>query len=1325
VDRLYPETGDPHLRRLALEEALDYFPGDRTAFFRVGVRLAILDWNAGRAAQAHARLDQLLGEFSGKIERDLYAWAEVVDGKVLAELGRIPEALQRFDRVALEKALPAERREAAATFDVDLRAKDSPQAAVVWLDEAAANTGLAGPEVEGAELRLLLLTRQDDEVEQRLTEISQDPKKGDAALIEILAAAQAWNSRGDKERFGALVNTVARVRPDPGEALRSAIARGRMAVATSVIQSNLVKALSAKPLSDWFRPAAADSRTELQDFARAVDQAKKKSDPERCLRLSLRALASHGADEGFARRIWETAGYADWVERVRPSRIDGRVCTLLLDLCDQLPPANPYLVEAKFLRAERLARMGDARGERAVLTDVLAIPDLSADYLAPACRKLGANLEAAGDFRQALEVYAQVETQVSSHGTAAQCTLHAVWINLSLGNDPEAVRLLGLLSRAPPAVTRAIPAEAQLRELEALVHTGHEKEFWTDGRAWWSEWVKFGLLIGAPPDLPEYGVPEIADVGGLEDSIRQAVRSGDRAAYLRHQSVLMSAARWQPSLGAEAASLCTMAVRMAGKSGDELRGTLIRMLASPHPPEIAGLRERRLCLAVNYLDVRQPTETLRVAAEFFSAPQPKDNTTRAMHRIRALAAISAGRDYPESSAGLEDDLSNPREGGQRAMAVGLLADLYQRMGRATDSDGLVQRELANPLVMADPQGRADLQSRLGHHDLAAPVPPPVTKWIQSSGLAWYDYAEPESLQDPRVAGREGAADDPNSNFAPVERVKLLLLEAADPQRSPGDRNRAFLEGSVGIVGWSQDYGRMDAMASSVVNDPAIDTQVRLGMMWKVLTILAREGRGPEYDRWRANALCREFSPEFKSRVAWLDREASLDRVSSDAILALARPLCAQKLTASGLLMLEDCLDFLLRVGAVSAAEDLENGSASWTFTEDASASADTARLEFARMIRVAKATVPVHEALASAAIARFPHVPASMPQEYQNARIERDLPELGQEPTFEACLRLISTRQFERDDFKFWGTFFGSLPAGNAPAIGSLIRAALEAAPDDEIRSQLIVLSFTSFDTDDAQVRAEMERAFAPYRKPEEFPASYLSLRLYEIHRDLRLGVLASPETAFIDLNDPRIIPVKQRVCLRFYTQNGARAPLQRTIDQMDPGQILSPGFLTQTVPALELLGNEGELKSAREASARLAKEDVLESWARGNEAAGNAALDLALVLGDKTILPPAWVGEAGSAAPDPLFRGRVLLTQAYLESNWTEVARVSADLTASNPNHYSSYWFLASALHHLGRDSEAAKALGPYLEHAKDELDYPKAVAMAKELAQAGPASP
>jgi hypothetical protein len=380
------------------------------------------------------------------------------------------------------------------------------------------------------------------------------------------------------------------------------------------------------------------------------------------------------------------------------------------------------------------------------------------------------------------------------------------------------------------------------------------------------------------------------------------------------------------------------------------------------------------------------------------------------------------------------------------------------------------------------------------------------------------------------------------------------------------------------------------------------------------------------------------------------------------------------------------------------------------------------RLEFARQVRIAKSINPVHEALAAAALAQYPDVPPAMPIDYTNLRIESRLPSRSPDATFKACQRLIADRQFERNDFQFWGTFLKALPDGSAAAAGGLIRAGLAAAANDDLRSQLIVLFFSSLNVDDAAVRAEMEREFAPYRKPTDSPLSYTMIRLYEIHRDLRLGEPASLETEFLDLNDPRVLIVKQRACLRHYTQTGERGPLQKTIDQIDSGRLLSPGFLAQSVPALELLGDEAELKAAREASERLLREDVLESWARGNEAAGEAALDLALVLGDKNSLPRAWVYGMESAAGNPLFLGRVLLTQAYLESDWAQVARRAAELTRSYPSRYSYYWYLALSLHHLGRESEAAVALGPYIKHAKDEPEYPKAVELAKSLKGSDP---
>jgi len=1322
VDRLYPEVGDPSLRRLALERAIEYFPGDRATGFRASARLASLDWNLGNAKHAHERLAKLLAENSGRTNRNTYSWAEIIDGRVLADMGQTSDAVALLQRVALDPSLLAERRVEAATAAAEIQAVKSPQAALDWIQGAASQGRLQGPGIEAEIARLVVVTGHEGELEQRMEDIAGDGSRGESALVAVLEAARTWNSPGDAARLNSLANAVSKAVPAPGDDLKKAVARCRTSPAMLAIQRRLEGILGAKPVSDCYRKMPSDRRTSLDEFARATELASHKRDPERCLDLSLRALASRGADESSYRRIWETAGYADWLERTHPGRIDGRVCPLLLDLCDQFPAANPYFTEGKFLRAERLARKADLVGQRALLAEILAVPNQNPNYLAPACRILGESLETAGEYRQALQAYLQAEVLAESHAAGAQCVLHAVWINLAFGNNQEAKRLLLVLARVPPAVTQKLAGSSQLRELQALVHTGRAEECWNAGRTWWAEWAKIAIALGAPNDISEYAVPEIPDVAALEDAIRKSAREGDKAPYLRQLSVLMSAARWQPSLGPEAASLCSEAFKSSPDSADDRRGFLIRMLASPHPAEIAGLRERKLCLAVNYLDVHQYAEVLRVAGDFYAEKQPDDETTRAMHRVRALAALASGADLAPSAAGLEEDLSNPDSTVQRAMTVGLLSDLYVKLGRGEDSATLLQREMDNPAVAADEQGRDALRARLSRPKAAESTPPPVAKWIRSASLSWYDFAEPKGLDDPRLANLDDVLANPDRDFAPAEQAKLFLLAAGDPRRSPEERNRSFMEAAARIVGWAPDYGRMQWLAATVINDPTFDVQTRLGLLWKILTVLAREGRRADYDSWRGNDLCSSLSPEFRARLGWLDREAALDHSSPKAILGLADDLSAHELTASGVLTLQDCLDFLIRIGAIEEAGVLEKGASGWKFSVEAAPSADTARLEFARQIRIARSINPVHEALASTALERFPDVPASLPLEFINLRLDTQQPIRETETTFRACLRQIADKKFERNDFQFWATLLRVLPEGSAPAAGSLIHAGLDAAANDDIRSQLIVLFFSSLNVDDPSVRAEMEREFARYRDPTASPLCYMMIRLYEIHRDLRLGKPVSLETAFLDLKDPRALIVKQRACLRYYTQSGETEPLRKTIDQIDSAQLLSPGFLVQSLPALELLGEGPELKTAREAAARLLREDVLEAWAQGDESAGDTALDLALVLGDKGALPRAWVFGMESGVGNPLFQGRVLLTQAYLDSDWAQVARRAAALTHSYPHRYSSYWYLALALHHLGREAEAAGPLGTYLEHARDEPEYPRALALANALKGAAP---
>ena len=792
--------------------------------------------------------------------------------------------------------------------------------------------------------------------------------------------------------------------------------------------------------------------------------------------------------------LWETAGYADWLERKQPGSIDFRVCDSLLDLCDGLPEGGKYAVEGKFLRAKRLARSGDAKREQDVLGGIVSIPRLPETYLAPACKMLGASLEASGDYRGALETYELLESDAERFSSAADCLMSAVLIDLRLGNNDEAVRLIRILQGAPAAVIQGATSAARIREFVDLVKTGR--------------------------------VPNLRP-------------------------------------------------------------------APEHSPLVAG---------------------------FSPSPPPDD---------------------------------------------------------------------------------------------------PMDRWIRNAGLPWFDYADPENLEDPRIKDLEAVLERPDAVFKPAEQIKLLLLAARDPRRSAERRRQSFREAVRRLLEDAPDYRTLDAIASAVVNDAGLDEDTRVQTLKTALAILAEAGRRGDYWTWRRHPVAAAFGPDFQGKLSLLDKEADVDRGSAAAILALADSIAAKPMSPFAVLTMRDLLGFLLRLGDVRSAGSLASAMPSWNLEPEAAGGADAEQAEFLRLVRSAASVNPVHEALAAGLRSLYPAAPDGLPGDYADLRLDLGVPARAPEVTFQACRHLVEVRAFYRGDLRFWGTVLRSLPIGSerAAAAGDLLRESLRAAPDDELRSELIVLFFTSVDIDDPGVRSAIESAWAPYRQPAGCPNCYFVIRLYEIHRDLRLGLPVALEAAFSDLGDPRVEIVRQRTCLRSYTQAGDRGALRRTVDGMDAGRLLSPAFLTVSIPAYELLGDGQELAMATGAARRALREAVLDSWIRHDEEAGSTALDLALAVGDEAALPPGWILEMGSGPGSPLFQGRVRLVQAFLASDWTRVEGEAASINRDYPSNYSFFWYRGLALHHLGRDGEAAAALRIYTQHARDEPEYPRAVALLASL--------
>jgi hypothetical protein len=1345
IDKHYPETGDQEQRRRSLEAALRYFPEDPATGFRIGVRLAIIDRNMGRPRAGHERLDRLLRVSSPKVDRDIFSWAEIVDARILSDLHRVPEALALFERVAGDKDLSIARRAMAAADAGELMLERSPEDALALLQGVASLLGGDTPEVEASIMHALLMEGRDDDVQSELASFvaGQPADSVEARLAGLLGATPAWNLAGDGQRVAHLVELIGAVRQNPGSVLSAAMAKSRLVSSCQLIRVRFMKLIVSDPLENWYTVEPRNQSTSLAGIERLIGQALHQNDPRRCLSLSLLALTKPATNDDLSRMLWKACSYADWAERGTAGTFDKRVCGVLLDLCDQLPAGQTYWVEGKFLRAERLARSGDRRGEQTVLGDIFTVGGLSPAYLSAACKRLGLSLEATGEDQKAFETFKLAESTAASFSAGVDCLLHEVMIDLRLGNNDDALRLIGMLRETPSQVLRGSSAPEQIHDLDELVKTGQAAECWDSGRKWWSLWQQMEEEFTGRRDRPEERIPIIPNLSRYLDDTRHLAEDGDSKGYFNHYAVLVSAARWEPSIGPEVAALSAPAFRFAPGRTDQLRGMLTSILEGPHPAGIPNLRKRKLFLADNYLNSHSPDKVLHIAAGFDSPGSPPDDLDPVMHQIRALAALESGLEYSPAAADLEGDLAASKAGEQRAMAVGLLAELYVRLDRERDARQLLARELDNPAIVADSKGHADLAGRLdrlsgekgaGGVAGAGTVSPsrldgtrsrPATAidgsegWARSFPMNWYDYVEPESLEDPRLKNLDDVLKDPGNAFPAAGQIKVLLLAARDGRLPPEQRHEALADAAIRLVLSAPTYSRMDAIVRSALSHPAFDDESRMRVLWTLLAALCEDGRRADYDSWRKNPVCGHFSPDLQSQLELLDLEAHLDRTLPGPVMTLAASLGFRELYWPGLQTEKDLFGYLLRMGAISEAETLAARVPSWKLAAVAEPHRAATELDFARRLRIARGLNPMHDAMAASLLASHPVVPGVLPSEFRDARISVEFPSRLPKATLQACLYLAATHQFDREDLGFWGTVIGALSnnKGSEDGVGNLLRAGLATAPDDQARSELIVRFVSSADIDNPSIRILAEREFAAYRRPNDFPHSYLVIRLYEVHLAMRLGEPVALETAYSDLNDPRVNVVRARDSLRLYTQTGDLDSLKRTLDGIDSGTLLSAGFAAQALPAFAQLGMSAELKSAQEAVRLMVRDDVSASWVTGKASLAEAALDLALALGDPKALPVEWVRDFSGDPSDPLLEQRVALVNAYLQADWQGVEKAASALNADFPNRYSFYWYRGLALHNLGRDGEASAPLETYVHRAKDELEYPLALALLKSI--------
>jgi hypothetical protein len=315
-------------------------------------------------------------------------------------------------------------------------------------------------------------------------------------------------------------------------------------------------------------------------------------------------------------------------------------------------------------------------------------------------------------------------------------------------------------------------------------------------------------------------------------------------------------------------------------------------------------------------------------------------------------------------------------------------------------------------------------------------------------------------------------------------------------------------------------------------------------------------------------------------------------------------------------------------------------------------------------------------------------------------------------------LYLIKTHQTPVSLY-FWYEFMADLhhDQTNADLDLSVIKAGLEAAPDDESRALLVRFSSGVLDSDDPVILERLESLIEPYRDPVKLPQTMESIRMFDVAMLLRQGKSVNLETDLTGFNESLNSHEATRKRLVAYMQAKNVTKLKDVLNTLSADDLLSSYLVRSTTPALEACGMDDEAALARSALEKQLYHDVLNAWFKASDDSLSAVEGDITALRSAANIPPAFSSFIDQHGEQQRHLLAYRLLCAYYQSNWKAAANAGAGFIQAFPTYYTMYWYYGSSLAQLGQNDAAINALSTYCRYSKDEIWYPDATALLAKL--------
>jgi hypothetical protein len=1330
IDSEFPDDGNLAARRAALEHVPTLFPSDKKATTEAGIKIAVLDLDDNKWDATLDRLQPLEAANRAALDADTIAWADYIIALALQGKGKKAEALALFQKIADNTDVSDGRR----AWSIDeaagiLTNTASPKAALDYADKGLTlNGGDAEPDLFGFYATTAIKDGAADRLKDRLTKlIAAKPDNLEDILLQTSTSAENLIEGGHKKEGLALV-TLLEGLSNPattGDAFARALKKVRDgADATdkyAVIQDALKQALAQSPeiaKLEKDQPGFAS----LDDAKRSMDQHDNNGEADAALGCCLRMLTAYPVDASFPEYLWNCAQYSEWGMRQTPGAAKDAFYFKLSDLADQLPHSSDKYAEIKILTGEVLENKNRRADAGAVYTALEKQSDLAEGFIGPVAFYGGTNCAEQGDYAGALAFYKFGETVVDSQSRAQDGVVRAAFINFDNGNQAEALRLVNLLAQA--AQKNKIKAGEQVSNIADLATSSDTPPaFWSNWNAWWPQWQRIESYVGLAPVKDHKVIPAIPSMLDFGKSLGEAKNEKDNTHFFELMRQLAYAARFYPNAALEFVGTFTTAEQVLPDRANDFRLLAISILEPMTPTEAKDQRARILYLLINYFDSNQAAKAMDLMKSWDGKLEDGGKVCAGIHRVWGLAALQQHQSLDQLTGVLEKDVKNTL-GSDRGLSTGILSDVYVAQGRTQDAVHLLETEIADPELSGDTSTIDDLKARLDNiqkvSETTKQLADGVAAWLKDHKPAWWDYAEPKTPDDPRMARLADILKQNDDTLAPAELVKAGLLAPSSPSLSADTQEDAVVNAFRTLLSMASTQTEADALAHSILDNASFPPSLKADFLYTFLYDAYYAQKPASFDAFRKTPAYAALADVDRAALEKLAPFLKVDRTSSAALNAAIVPITKGPMSEIDINLVEDTVTYLLQLGDIASAQAIYQASANYTFAPDVKTSRPEMQLTLLKQIDAARNLQPALENFRKIVLAAYPPESITKPAGFDDRCSYTDLEDLTYEEATAYRLYLIKTHQ-QPPELYFWYEFMGDLPHDDAHAALclNLIKAGLDNTADDESKAYQVMYGSGDIDIDDSDVREKFIALLQPWRDPAKFPQTMENIRLFDAETALRLG---KPVHLDIDLSGftaSSNVHDAERDKLRAYRQANDLSRLKSTLNGFSADELVSPEMVSETLPALEAAGLQDEATLARDYLSRKLYRDVLSCWFKPTDRnLQSVTRDIEGLQITKDI-PDAFV----SFADDHVQRKRAVLafrvTRNYADQKWDAVAQASQDLLQAYPTYYSYYWTLGRSLAELGRKDEAVKALNIYCRYSLDEAEYPKAKDL---LAKLGP---